>query len=192
MDSVLSKILISFLFLLICPSGFSQTNYGSDGIIFAKQVMGKHLSSINDSLFCAEGTNALYSPASKTRCKSFMVKRINGKQSSIANIVLAYTFVFTNMNMNDSSGIIEEVSFMKSYSKNIMVDYQEKFSDDYKTILQYLVKLFGKKGKTGDVYKEKKYTQHNLVWIHEGKKYILTKDIQENFLVISFYVQPPK
>lgn len=192
MDSVLNKILISFVCLLIYSSGYSQTNSRSDGILFAKQVMGKHLSSMHDSLFCAEGSNALYSPASKTRCKSFMVKKVNGEQSSIANIVLAYTFVYTNMNMNDSSGIIEEVSFMNNYSKAFMVDYKERFSDDYKTILQYLVKLFGKKGKTGDVYKEKKYTQHNLVWIHEGKKYILTKDIQQNFLGISFYVQPPK
>ena len=190
MDFVLNKILISFVCLLIYSSGYSQTNSRSDGILFAKQVMGKHLSSMHDSLFCAEGSNALYSPASKTRCKSFMVKKINGEQSSIANIVFTYTFVYTSV--YDSSGIIEEVSFMNSYSKTFMVDYKERFSEDYKTIVKYLVKLFGKKGKTGDVYKEKKYTQHNLVWIHEGKKYILTKDIQQNFLSISFWVQPPK
>lgn len=192
MDSVLNKILISFVCLLIYSSGFSQVNPGSDGILFAKQVMGKHLSSMNDSLFCADGTNALYSPASKTQCKNFIVRKINGEKSSIANIVFTYTFVYTNMNMNDSSGIIEEVSFMNNYSKAFMVDYQEKFSEDYKTIVKYLVKLVGKKGKTGDVYKEKKYTHHNLVWLHEGKKYVLTKDIHQNFLGISFWVQPPK
>lgn len=190
MDAGLNKILIGFVCLLIYSSGFSQTNSGSDGILFAKQVMGKHLSSMHDSLFCAEGSNALYSPASKTQCKSFIVKKINGEKSSIANIVFTYTFVHTRI--NDSSGIIDQLSFMNSYSKNVMVDYKENFSDDYKTIVKYLVKLFGKKGKTGDVYKEKKYTQHNLIWIHEGKKYILTKDIQQNFLGISFYVQPPK
>jgi hypothetical protein len=135
MNTILNKILVSFVCLLIYLTSFSQTNSGFDGILFATQIMGKHLSSIDDSLFCAEGSNALYSPSSETRCKSFIVKKING---------------------------------------------------------EYLVKLFGKKGKTGDVYKVKKYYHHNLVWQDEKFKYILTKDIQKNFLSISYSVQAKK
>ncbi len=190
MSTILKKILVSFICLLIYPVSFSQTNSGSDGILFAKQIMGKHLSSINDSLFCAEGSNALYSPSSETRCKSFIVKKINGEKSKIANMNFSYTFVYTNF--NDSSGIIDHVSFMNNYSKTVMVNYQESFSSDYKTLLKYLIKLFGKKGKTGEVYKDKNYHHHNLVWQDEKFKYILTKDIQKNFLGISYWVQAKK
>jgi hypothetical protein len=190
MSTILKIILVSFIYLLIYQVSFSQTNSGSDGILFAKLVMGKHLSSINDSLFCAEGSNTLYSPSSETRCKSFTVKKINGEKSRIANIIFSYTFVFTNF--DDSSKIIDHVSFMNTYSKTVMVNYQESFSSDYKTILKYLVKLFGKKGKTGEVHKDKNYYHHNLVWQDEKFKYILTKDIQKNFLGISYGVQAKK
>jgi len=190
MITILKRILVGFICPLICQVSFSQTSSGFDGIIFAKQVMGKHLSSINDSLFCAEGSNALYSPVSKTRCTSFGVKKINGEKSQIANIIFPYTFVFTNI--NDSSGIIDYVSFMNNYSKTVMVNYQERFSNDYKTILKYLVKLFGRKGKTGDVFKNENYYHHNLVWQDENFKYLLTKDIQKNFLGISYSVQAKK
>lgn len=152
--------------------------------------MGKHLSSINDSLFCAEGSNALYSESSETRCNSFIVKKIDGEKSQIANIIFSYTVVFTNI--NDSSKIIDHVSFMNTYSKTVMVNYQESFSSDYKTILKYLVKLFGQKGKTEKVYKNKNYYHHNLVWQDESFKYLLTKDIQKNFLGISYSVQTKK
>lgn len=190
MSKILKRIFLSFICPLICQVSFSQTNSGSDGILFANLVMGKHLSSINDSLLCAEGSNALYSPVSETSCKSFMVKKINGERFQIDNIIFSYTFVFTNI--YDSSGIIDYVSFMNTYSKAIMLNYQESFSSDYKTILKYLVKLFGKKGKTGEVYKNKNYYHHNLVWQDENFKYILTKDIQKNFLGISCSVQAKK
>jgi hypothetical protein len=190
MNIILNKILVSFIFLLIYKVSFPQTNSGPDGILFAKLVMGKDLSSISDSLFCADGSNALYSPSSKTRCNSFIVKKINGEKSQIANIIFSYTFVFTNF--NDSSGIIDHVSFMNNYSKTVMVNYQESFSNDYKTILKYLINLFGKKGKTGKVYKDKNYYHHNLEWQDEKFKYILTKDIQKNFLSISYWVQAKK
>jgi hypothetical protein len=190
MSTFLRIMLVSFIYLLICQVSFSQTNSGSDGVLFAKQLMGKHLSSINDSLFCAEGSNALYSPSSETSCKSFIVKKINGEKSQIANIIFSYTFVFTNF--YDSSKIIDHVSFMNTYSKNVIGNYQEIFSIEYKIILKYLVKLFGKKGKTGEVYKDKNYHHHNLVWQDEKFKYILTRDIQKNFLGISYSVQAKK
>ena len=190
MSKILKRMLVGFICPLICQVSFSQTSSGSDGIIFAKQAMGRHLSSINDSLFCADGSNTLYSPVSKTRCTSFSVKKINGEKSQIANIIFPYTFIFTNI--NDSSGIIDQVSFMNNYSKAIMLNYQESFSSDYKAILKYLVKLFGRKGKTGDVYKNENYYHHNLVWQDENFKYLLTKDIQKNFLGISYSVQAKK
>ena len=143
MNTILNKILGSFVCLLISFARFSQTNSGFDGILFARQIMGKHLSSINDSLFCAEGSNALYSTSSENRCKSFILKKINGEKSKINNIIFSYTSVHTNF--NDSSGIIDNVSFMNNYSKTVMVDYQKSFSNDYKTILKYLIKLFGEK-----------------------------------------------
>lgn len=190
MSTILKRMLIGFICPLICQVGFSQTNSGSDGILFAKLVMGKHLSSVSDSLFCAEGSNALYSASSETLCKSFMVKKLNGEKSQIANIIFSYTFVFTNI--YDSSGIIDHVSFMNNYSKAISSNYQESFSSDYKALLKYLVKLFGRKGKTGEVYKNRNYYHHNLVWQDENFKYILTKDIQKNFLGISYSVQAKK
>ncbi|GEM_PF-5229319 len=119
-----------------------------------------------------------------------MVKKINGERFQIGNMIFSYTFVFTNI--YDSSGIIDHVSFMNTYSKAIMFNYQESFSSDYKEILKYFVNLFGKKGKTGEVYRNKNYYHHNLVWQDENYKYILTRDIQKNFLGISCSVQAKK
>ncbi len=186
----MNKIIVLLACLLHYFQGVSQKYSGSDGILFADDVMGKHISYIKDSLFCAEGSNPEYVQASEHSCRSFVVKKINGDKSKIGNIIFSYAFVFTNF--KDTSGIIDNVSFMNTYGKAFMIDYQEKFSDDYKMLLKYLVKLFGKKGKTGEVHKDKKYYHHNLIWQHEKLKYLLTKDIQKNFLGISFSVQAKK
>jgi len=190
MNSGFSRMLVSFSFVLFCLESFSQASAGDDGILFARQLLGKHLSAVNDSLFCAEGSNAFYSPSSETSCKSFIVKRLNGEKSQIGNVGFSYTFVSTIF--TDSSKTIDYVSLMNSYSRVSNDNFKESFSDDYKAISRYLAKLFGHKGKTGEVYKTKDYYHHNLVWQDEKAKYMLTKDIQRSLLNISFSVQAKK
>lgn len=186
-------IIKSLLALIISVPVFSQEKNSIDGILFGKQIMGNSLSSVKDSLFCAEIANALYSPVPDTKCHSFRYAFTDRTQVFIGNIFFKSHFIFT-----DSVQKIDHVSYMNVYTKAKMSDYKKRFIADFKKISKYLARLFGKQGLPGPDHVTKYSSHKNLNWIDNDFTYILTKDENDNkanqteLYIISFMVRQRK
>ena len=184
-------LLSSLLFigmLLQSVKGNSQIETYSDGIGFAKKALGSHLSLLKDSLKCVDGVFLTY-PSTTKRCLAFAYISPDKTIKILGKYIFSMTLVST-----DSTGIIDNISAMTSYSKNIMSAYEERFVKDSEDLLKYLRSVFKSRGSKGHNYKSKDSKQSNIEWKVDGFVFTLTKDElkktnkRNDFYVITFTV----
>lgn len=170
------KILIFYSCVFIILNAQSSTAFGQnsvsvDGISFAKEMIGKHLSSIKDSLRCVDMDCDTIVMKNKPPIRSFAYIKPGRNIRTIGQVTFSMAFVFT-----DSVRIVDNVQLMTLYNKTETLAYREQFEKDFEELLNYLRSVFKSRGKKGLYYKNQDNKQSNIQWKIDGFFFTLTKD----------------
>lgn len=166
-----------------------QSGAGADAISFGKYVIGKHLSTIKDSLRCADADCDTTGEKKKAQIRSFAYINPSKNIRRIGHTDFSTALLFT-----DSARIIDNFSLMTSYNKTEVNQYLEKFQKDYDELLQFLRDYFKSRGRKGLEYNNQYSKQTNIKWKADGFVFTLTKDEikktnkQSDFYIITFFV----
>src|SRR5258705_1082513 len=185
-------VLYGYMFIILTAqnsAAFGQGNIPPDGVSFAKQLIGKHLSSIKDSLRCVDTDCDTGPMKNRPLIRSFEYIKPGRNIRTIGQTTFSMAFVFT-----DSARVVDNVQLMTSYNKTEIPAYREQFEKDFEEILIYLRGVFKSRGTKKLLYKDQNSKQSNTLWKVDGLVFTLTKDETQktdkhsDFYVITFAV----